>query len=41
MFFLGFLVKTWTDFTQPEKYGLERVYNFYLDVEPGVRLGVW
>lgn len=35
------LVKTYTDFSQPEKYGLERVFNFYLDVEPNVRIGVW
>jgi len=35
------MLRTGTDFTQPEKYGLDRVFNFYLDVEPGVRIGVW
>ena len=36
-----YLVKTSTNFTQPETFGLDRVFNFYLDVEPNVRLGVW
>jgi len=41
--FLGYfyIVKTGTNFTQPEKYGLDRVFNFYLDVEPNVRIGIW
>ncbi|CAF3908427.1 unnamed protein product, partial [Didymodactylos carnosus] len=30
-----------SNFQQPETLGLERVHNFYLDVEPGVKLGVW
>ncbi|CAF3367892.1 unnamed protein product [Rotaria sp. Silwood1] len=30
-----------TNFTQTEKFGLDRVFNFYLDVEPTVRIGVW
>ncbi|CAF1027464.1 unnamed protein product [Rotaria sordida] len=29
------------NFTQPEKFGLDRVFNFYLDVEPTVRIGIW
>lgn len=35
------LVKTGTNFRQPESLNLTRVFNFYLDVEPNVRLGIW
>ncbi|CAF1950475.1 unnamed protein product [Rotaria magnacalcarata] len=38
--FLNFL-KPGINFTQPEKFGLDRVFNFYLNVEPTVRVGVW
>ncbi|CAF4076327.1 unnamed protein product, partial [Rotaria magnacalcarata] len=37
--FLNFL-KPGINFTQPEKFGLDRVFNFYLNVEPTVRVGV-
>ncbi|CAF3452756.1 unnamed protein product [Rotaria sp. Silwood1] len=35
------ILKSGTNFTQTEKFGLDRVFNFYLDVEPTVRIGVW
>ncbi|CAF0801889.1 unnamed protein product [Adineta ricciae] len=38
--FMNFL-KTGNDFTQPEMFGEDRVFNFYLDVEPEIRIGVW
>ncbi|CAF0876290.1 unnamed protein product [Didymodactylos carnosus] len=38
--FANFLT-TFNNLRRPENLGLERVYNFYLDVEPGVRLGIW
>lgn len=36
-----FLVKTRTNLTHPETFGLDRVHNFYLNVESGVSLGIW
>ena len=35
------LFKTHTNFTQPETLDLDHVYNFYLDVESEVSLGIW
>jgi hypothetical protein len=36
-----YTVKTRTNLTYPETFGIDRVYNFYLNVEPEVRLGIW
>jgi hypothetical protein len=36
-----FVVKSHANLTQPETFGLDRVYNFYLNVEPQVSLGIW
>jgi len=36
-----FVVKSHTNLTQPETLDLDRVYNFYLNVEPQVSLGIW
>ncbi|CAF2515977.1 unnamed protein product [Rotaria sp. Silwood2] len=35
------ILKSGTNFTETEKFGLDRVFNFYLDVEPTVRIGIW
>ncbi len=29
------------DFDQPDEQGLEGARNFYLETEPGIRVGVW
>jgi len=36
-----FIVKTRTNLTQPETLGIDRVYNFYLNVESEISLGIW
>lgn len=36
-----FLVKQRTNLTHPETFDLDRVHNFYLNVEPKISLGIW
>lgn len=38
--FMNFIKKS-SNLTHPESFGVDRVSNFYLMVEPNVRLGIW